>query len=1296
MTDTTELSKAYEPTEVEARRYAFWLERNYFRAEAPSDKPPFSIVLPPPNVTGSLHIGHALTATIQDILTRWKRMSGFNALWLPGTDHAGIATQMVVEKELKKTEGKSRHDLGREAFLERVWEWKGKFGARIGEQHRYLGASLDWSRERFTMDETSSAAVREVFVRLYEEGLMYRAQKLINWCPSCHTALSDLEVEHQEKSGSIWHIRYPVKDTDRTLTVATTRPETMLGDTAVAVHPEDERYQDLIGKHVVLPLSGREIPIIADAELVDPKFGTGVVKVTPAHDFNDYQTGLRHQLPMLSILDESARMTKETGKYAGLDRFEARKQVLADLQEQGLLEKEEPHKLSVGTCQRSATVVEPRLSPQWFVKIEPLAKPAIEAVEQGRTKFVPESWTNTYFHWMRNIHDWCVSRQLWWGHQIPAYYCTACSPRQGDDTDLPLDAATVKVGGVDFARAEPIVAREQPTSCPKCGGATFIQDPDVLDTWFSSALWPFSTLGWPRNTPDLQTFYPTSVMETGHDIIFFWVARMMMMGLHFMGDVPFRTVYLHAMVRDEKGEKMSKTKGNVIDPLDVILGASSDKLAPTLKNKFPQGMPAFGADALRFTLASLTQQGRDIKLSMDRLAGYKAFCNKLWNASRFALMNMGEFTLDERPLKERPLTLADRWILSRLQRATTEARASLETYGFAEAASTLYQFLWAEFCDWYIELAKGSLYGTDEQAKDSARAVLVYSLDRILRLLHPFMPFITEEIWQKLPMSRSVDSIMIASYPEPDADLVDEAAEAEMAPVIASIEGLRTIRGESNLSPATKVKAVVQSPDARTRELLERWRAYLMPLAGLSEVEIGAPGTKPPQAAAFVGTNLEIYVPLAGLIDLDAERDRLRKEIARTEQEAAGVLRKLENPNFVAKAPPDVVEKDRARVEELKERKAKLQDHLQRIAPEPAMPAAPPSESSTPTQSVEPAEADIATEADVATEPSTPPGSVAPLETPPPAEGGAEYETLAESTEEEEPAAAPAEVKAAPDAEAEGNVDLAEELKDELEAVGGVPEAADPQVQDALEKLRAGTKEGLSPADHHDLGVAYMSMGLVDDAMREFNTARAGGDAREVPAAEQTVASTAKAVVKATLAAVKKASSIAKDTVVEAVSASGEDEAPAAPVKARPAKKAAGKKAPAAAKKAPAQKAAGAKGAAKKAAAKKAPAAGAKGAAKKSAAKKAAAKKAPAKVAAKKAATKKSAAKKAPAKGAAKKAAAKKAPAKVAAKKAATKKGAAKKVAAASKKPVKKAAGRKAPAKKGTGAKPKARAKARR
>ncbi|WP_338865579.1 valine--tRNA ligase [Myxococcus stipitatus] len=1097
MTDTTELSKAYEPTEVEARRYAFWLERGYFRAEATSDKPAFSIVLPPPNVTGSLHIGHALTATIQDILTRWKRMSGFNALWLPGTDHAGIATQMVVEKELKKAEGKSRHDLGREAFLERVWTWKGKYGARIGEQHRYLGASLDWSRERFTMDEQSSAAVREVFVRLYEEGLMYRAQKLINWCPSCRTALSDLEVEHEEKAGTIWHIRYPIKDSDRTLTVATTRPETMLGDTAVAIHPDDERYQGLVGKFVVLPLSGREIPIIADAELVDPKFGTGVVKVTPAHDFNDYQTGLRHKLPMMSILDESARMTKDTGKYAGMDRFEARKAVLADLQEQGLLEKEEPHKLNVGTCQRSSTVVEPRLSPQWFVKIEPLARPAIEAVEQGRTKFVPESWTQTYFHWMRNIHDWCVSRQLWWGHQIPAYYCTSCSPRLGDDTDLPLDAPTVKVGGVDFARAEPVVARTAPEACAKCGGKSFIQDPDVLDTWFSSALWPFSTLGWPRDTAELKTFYPTSVMETGHDIIFFWVARMMMMGLHFMGDVPFHTVYLHAMVRDEKGDKMSKTKGNVIDPLDVILGAKPENLSATLKNKFPQGMPAFGADALRFTLASLTQQGRDIKLSMDRLAGYKAFCNKLWNASRFALMNMGEFQYDGRSPKDLPLTLADRWILSRLQRATRDAQASLETYSFAEAASTLYQFLWAELCDWYIELAKPALYGDDPAAKDTTRAVLVYALDRVLRLMHPFMPFITEEIWQKLPMSRPTESIMIASYPEPDLALLDEAAESEMAPVIAAIEGLRTIRGESNLPPATKLKAVVQSPDARTRELLERWRGYLLPLAGLSDVQVGPPGAKPPQAAAFVATNLEIYVPLAGLIDLDAERDRLRKEIARAEQEAASVLRKLENPNFVAKAPPDVVEKDRARVAELKERKAKLEDHLQRIAPEPSMPENLPSESSTSTEE-----------------------SVSPSE--------------------------PAQVKVAPTKEEKGGVDLGQELKGELGDEGRVPEE-DPQVQAALEKLREGTKEGLSPSDHHDLGVAYMSMGLVDDAMREFGKAKEGGDAREVPAGSAAPSKSERPAKKKTKPVVAEAAeSPATVTKAAAKKASAEDSGAAA------------------------------------------------------------------------------------------------------------------------------------------------------
>ena len=1032
-----EQSKGYDPTEVEGRWYPFWLEKGYFRAEATSDKPPFCIVLPPPNVTGSLHLGHALAATIQDILTRWKRMSGYNCLWLPGTDHAGIATQMIVEKELKKTEKKSRHDLGRSAFLERVWLWKERYGARIGEQHKVLGASLDWSRERFTLDDGLSQAVREVFVRLYEEKLIYRAQKLINWCPSCHTALSDLEVEHEEKNGSLWYVRYPVVGTERFLTVATTRPETMLGDTAVAVHPEDPRYQDLIGKSVRLPLVGREVPIVGDAELVSMEFGTGAVKVTPAHDFNDYQVGLRHQLPMISILDENARMNSEAGAYAGLDRYEARTQVVADLTEQGFLEKEEPHALSVGTCQRCNSVVEPRLSPQWFVKIEPLAKPAIEAVEQGRTKFVPESWTQTYFQWMRNIHDWCISRQLWWGHQIPAWYCLSCSPRLGDDTDLPLDSPTVRIGGIDHARATPIVARHAPTQCAQCGGNQFEQDPDVLDTWFSSGLWPFSTLGWPEQTPELKTFYPTSVMETGHDIIFFWVARMMMMGLHFMGEVPFKTVYLHAMVRDEKGDKMSKTKGNVIDPLDVIRGQTADALPPSLRNKFPQGMPAFGADALRFTLVALTQQGRDIKLSTDRLGGYKAFVNKLFNATRFALMNMGDFQADARPLHDRPLTLADRWILSRLNRAITQTQVALESYSFSDAASTLYQFLWGEFCDWYIELSKPSLYGEDVTAKDTTRAVLVYSLDQVLRLLHPFMPFITEELWQKLPIPRRVESIMVSEFPQAVAALDDPDAEAEMGPIVAAIEGIRTIRGESNLAPSAKVKAVIQSGSEQTRAILERWRGYLMPLAGLSELTVSGPGAKPAQAATWVSAEMELFVPLAGLIDFDEERGRLAKEIAKVDGDLAGLLRKLENPNFVAKAPPEVVVKDRARVEELRTRRTKLEEGLARLSPETKMP----------------------------TNEQRPHGN--------------------DAIED----AGTARVKIAKP-QGKGDFDLGKELSSELQDME-LP-VADPQVEGALEKLREGTKEGLSARDHHDLGVAYLGMGLVDDAVREFKQSDQG------------------------------------------------------------------------------------------------------------------------------------------------------------------------------------------------------------
>jgi valyl-tRNA synthetase len=911
-----DLPKAYEPTEVERRWYLFWMERGYFTADAHSVKPPYCIILPPPNVTGSLHLGHALTATLEDILIRWKRMSGFNCLWLPGIDHAGISTQLMVERELVKTEGKDRHQLGRVEFLKRVWAWKEKYGRRIAEQHQVLGASLDWTRQRFTMDKGSSAAVRRAFVQLYEEGLIYKAKRLINWCPSCQTALSDLEVEHEEVDGTLWRIRYPIKGSDRFLVVATTRPETMLGDTAVAIHPKDPRYQGLVGQSAVLPLIGREIPIIADEALVDLEFGTGAVKVTPAHDFNDYQVGLRHKLPMISIFDEDARTNANAGPYAGLDRYEARKRVLQDLAAQGLLEGEEKHRYSIGLCQRSRTVVEPMLSTQWFVTIEPLARPAIEAVEQGRTRFVPESWTATYFQWMRNIHDWCISRQLWWGHQIPAYYCVACRKTAGSE-------------------CPPIVAMEPPRRCPVCGGGELEQDPDVLDTWFSSGLWPMSTLGWPQQTDDLKTFYPTSVLETGHDIIFFWVARMMMFGLHFMKDVPFRTVYLHAIVRDEKGEKMSKTKGNVIDPLDSIRGASADQLAPNLRNKFPQGMPAFGADALRFTLASLTQQGRDIKLSLDRVGGYRAFANKLWNASRFALINLGEFRPEGRFVKDRPLTLADRWILARLNKVMREVGRALSEFQFSEAASALYQFLWHEFCDWYIELSKGALYGEDAEPKHSTRAVLVFCLDHILRLLHPFMPFITEEIWQRLPLVRSVDSIMIAPFPTPDDRLMDPEAEQEMAPLIEVIEGIRNLRGENNLPPSAKVPALIMSADPRIRQTLQKWSRYLVPLAGLGSLEVRESGPRPAQAAPFVGSTMEIFIPLAGLIDVKEERGRLSKEIARVTADLEGLSRKLDNPNFVSKAPAEVVEKDRARMKELQLKKAKLQEHLGRMNPEP-------------------------------------------------------------------------------------------------------------------------------------------------------------------------------------------------------------------------------------------------------------------------------------------------------------------------------------------------------------------------
>jgi valyl-tRNA synthetase len=909
--DSLELPKAYEHREVEPRWYRIWMERGYFNADANDrSRPPFCIVLPPPNVTGSLHLGHALTATLQDILCRWKRMGGFNVLWLPGTDHAGIATQMIVEKEVQKTEKRSRHDLGRTEFLRRVWAWKEKYGSRIGEQHQALGASLDWERERFTMDEGLSRAVREVFVRLHEEGLIYREKKLINWCPRCQTALSDLEVHYEDQHrGELWSFAYPLVDPQgetAEIVVATTRPETMLGDTAVAVHPDDERYRALVGKYVQHPLLEREIPIVADAILVDPKFGTGAVKVTPAHDFNDFEVGKRHQLPMITVIGPEGKMTAEAGAFRGLDRFEARKKVKEAIAEKGLDRGSKPHVLPLGRCQRCETVLEPLLSDQWFVKIEPLARPAIEAVEQGKTRFIPEQWTNTYMGWMRQIHDWCISRQLWWGHQIPAWYC-------------PDGHATV--------------ARETPRFCATCSKTELRQDEDVLDTWFSSALWPFSTLGWPDDTPELRTFYPTSVMETGHDIIFFWVARMMMMGIHFMKDVPFRVVYLHPMVRDEKGQKMSKTKGNVIDPLVIT--------------------QQYGADALRFTLAALTAQGRDIKLAKERIEGYRAFANKLWNASRFTFMNLAGFRWTGEDAAALAQTPADHWILARLARAVNETIDALEAYRFNDAASTVYQFVWHELCDWYIELSKEALYGEDASRRRGAQAVLGRCLDVSLRLLHPMMPFITEQLWQTLKgaigATQWSDSIMIAPYPERRP--VDEAAERGFGPIIGIVDALRNIRGEMNIPFKTVLHDVeVGSLDAEALAIVREEEGRILRLANVEGLTIRAEATRRrARSAVAVGAGFEVRVPLTGVVDIAAETARIQKEMAKVDGDLAGIEKKLANPSFVEKAPAEVVEKDRARAEELREKKRKLEAHLALLSGEGEAEVEAPTGPSTPT-----------------------------------------------------------------------------------------------------------------------------------------------------------------------------------------------------------------------------------------------------------------------------------------------------------------------------------------------------------
>ncbi|AKX93286.1 valine--tRNA ligase [Moorella thermoacetica] len=862
------LDKVYNPKAVEEKWYHYWSENGYFRGHLPAKgQPAFSIVMPPPNVTGSLHLGHALDNTLQDILTRWHRMRGDATLWIPGTDHAGIATQARVEEELAK-EGLSKYDLGRDRFLERVWEWKHQYGDRITRQLRLLGSSCDWSRERFTMDEGCSRAVREVFVRLYEKGLIYRGSYIINWCPRCRTTISDIEVEHIEEAGHLWYIRYPFKDGSGSIVIATTRPETMLGDTAVAVNPSDERYRDVVGKTLVLPLINREIPVIAD-EYVDPAFGTGAVKITPAHDPNDFEVAARHNLPSITVIGKDAVMTEEAGPYAGMERYACRGQLVDDLKAQGFLVKVEEHTHAVGHCYRCGTTIEPLVSPQWFVRMAPLAEPAIQAAKEGRVRFVPERFTKIYLNWLENIRDWCISRQLWWGHRIPVWYCQQCG--------------------------EEICSREDPEECPACGSTALEQDPDVLDTWFSSALWPFSTLGWPDRTPELEAFYPTSVLVTGRDIIFFWVARMLFMGLEFMGEVPFREVLIHGLVLDAQGRKMSKSLGNGVDPMEVI--------------------EKYGADTLRLMLVTGNTPGNDLRFHPERLEGTQNFANKIWNAARFALMNLEDY--EPAPLERENLTLADRWILSRLNKLVLEVNACLEAYEIGEVARMLYEFFWGEFCDWYIELIKPRLYGENRRERQVAQEVLVTVLGKSLQLLHPFMPFITEEIWQHLPGERG--SIMLSSWPRPVPQDEDEQAETAMGLVMAVIRAVRTLRSEMNVPPGRRAEVILVSGSPEDREILQRESVYLENLAAADRVQVVAALDRPPsRAATAVTSGVQIFLPLAGLIDLEKEQARLEKELQKARAELEKVEKKLARPDFRAKAPAAIVAKEEARAAELK------------------------------------------------------------------------------------------------------------------------------------------------------------------------------------------------------------------------------------------------------------------------------------------------------------------------------------------------------------------------------------------
>ncbi|MGB4315240.1 MAG: valine--tRNA ligase, partial [bacterium] len=876
MAEGKNLSTVYNPRVVEDKWYQYWMEGDYFRPTIDPEQEPFTIVIPPPNVTGALHMGHALDNTIQDVLIRWKRMTGVPTLWLPGTDHAGIATQARVVESLAQ-EGLTPQDLGREKFLERTWQWKEQYGGRIIEQLKRLGASCDWSRERFTMDEGCSRAVREVFVSLFEKGLIYRGDYIVNWCPQCGTAISDIEVEHEEEEGKLWHFRYPLIDGEGYVTVATTRPETILGDTAVAVHPEDERYRDLVGKKLVLPGVGRQIPIVADP-YVDPEFGSGAVKVTPAHDPNDFLIGLRHGLEQVVVMAPDGTMNENAGKYQGMDRLECREALVADFDREGYLVKVEDHLHAVGHCSRCDTTIEPLLSKQWFVRMKPLAEPALEAVRQGQIRFVPERFTKIYCDWLENIRDWCISRQLWWGHRIPVWYCQDCD--------------------------EIIASREDLNQCPHCGGEVE-QDPDVLDTWFSSALWPFSTLGWPDDTEDLNYFYPTSVLVTGRDIIFFWVARMIFMGLEFMQEEPFREVLIHGLVLDSQGRKMSKSLGNGIDPLEVI--------------------EEYGADTLRFMLMTSTTPGNDMRFYWERVENCRNFANKIWNASRFALMNLTDFQPEGIEEDQLAYSMADRWILSRLNRTIARVTEELEEYQLGEAATTLYEFIWGEFCDWYIEMIKPRLYAKEDgEGRRTSQYVLWKVLETTLRLLHPFMPFITEEIWQHLP--HGGPSICVAPWPE--AGDTDPAVEEEMERIMAVIRGVRNIRAEMNIPPGKKVPVAIQAP-AGLQSQLEAGIPYITQLAGVGTVTMQEPVTeKPRQAAAAMVGGVEVYVPLEGLIDIDKEIARLRKEEQNLVKEVERVTKKLQNENFLAKAPAEVVAKEREKEKEYREKLAKVRERI--------------------------------------------------------------------------------------------------------------------------------------------------------------------------------------------------------------------------------------------------------------------------------------------------------------------------------------------------------------------------------